>query len=217
MFLHCMLLAFCSTLDSFGIGITYGLKNTHILFGAKIILFICCFLMTLLSLFLGNCFFAIFPDYIANLIGSFILVLIGGFFIVSSFQREKTEEKKKERKKVTPKVYQFFIQFLGITVQIIRNPNNSDFDHSNNIDWKEALFLGIALSLDTIAIGISSSMLNIPFLLFPFCVSIFQLFFLSFGNFLGRKIQTISNIPENIWSILAGFLLIFIGFAKFIC
>lgn len=150
------------------------------------------------------------------MIGSFILILIGSFFIVSSLQKEK-ETTKKEVKKVTPSVYQFFIRFLGITVQIIRNPNNSDFDHSNNIDWKESLFLGIALSLDTIAIGISSSTLNIPFLWFPLCVSIFQLFFLSFGNFLGRKIQTISNIPENIWSILAGFLLIFIGFAKFIC
>lgn len=217
MFLHCILLAFCSTLDSFGIGITYGLKNTHILFSAKIILFLCCFLITLLSLFLGNCFLSIFPDYITNIIGSLILIFIGSFFIISSFKKEKTEEKKKKEKKVTPKVYQFFIRFLGITVQIIRNPNNSDFDHSNNIDWKEALFLGVALSLDTIGIGISSSTLNIHFLFFPICVSIFQFFFLSFGNFLGRKIQTISNIPENIWSILAGFLLIFIGFAKIIC
>lgn len=216
MFLHCILLAFCSTLDSFGIGITYGLKNTHILFSAKIILFLCCFLMALLSLFLGNCFSSIFSDYITNLFGSLILVFIGSFFILSSLKKDRPRENKKTIEKVTPKVYQFFIRFLGITIQIIRNPINSDFDHSNHIDGKEAIFLGFALSLDTIGIGISSSMLTIPFFFFPFCVSIFQLFFLSFGNFLGRKIQTISNIPENIWSILAGFLLIFIGFTKFI-
>lgn len=216
MFLHCILLAFCSTLDSFGIGITYGLKNTHILFSAKITLFICCFLMSLLSLFLGNCFSAIFPNYITSLFGSLILVFIGVFFIFSSFKKEKPKENKKIVEKARPKVYQFFIQFLGITIQIIRNPTNSDFDHSNHIDGKEAIFLGFALSLDTIGIGLSSSMLTIPLYFFPLCVSIFQFFFLSFGNFLGRKIQTISNIPENIWSILAGFLLIFIGFTKLI-
>lgn len=134
--------------------------------------------------------------------------------VFSSFKKEKGKTEKK--KKSTPKGYQFFIRFLGITVQIIRDPNNSDFDHSNNIDCKEALFLGVALSLDTIGIGISSSMLEISYFFFPLFVSIFELFFLSFGSLLGRKIKNISNIPENIWSILAGFLLIFIGFTKFV-
>jgi hypothetical protein len=36
------------------------------------------------------------------------------------------------------------------------------------------------------------------------------------GKFLGRKAQNISYIPENIWSIMAGCLLIFLGISKFI-
>lgn len=215
MFFHCILLAFCSTLDSLGIGITYGLKNTHIIFSAKIILFLCSFFITLLALFLGNFLSYLFPNNTTNIIGCFILILIGSFMIVSCFKTEK-EKTKIEEKENSLKVYRFFIRFLGITVQIIRNPNNSDFDHSNKIDSKEAIFLGIALSLDSIGIGISSSMLEINFFFLPFCISILQLLFLSFGNFLGRKIKNISHIPENIWSIVAGFLLIFIGFTKFI-
>lgn len=216
MFFHCILLAFCSTLDSLGIGITYGLKNTHILFSAKIILFISSFLVTILSLLFGDCLAYFLPDGITNILGSFVLILIGSFMIFSCFKKEKVETNIKENKTNTQKVYKFFIRFLGITIQIIRDPNNSDFDNSNNIDSKEALFLGIALSLDTIGIGISSGMLDINYFFLPLLVSIFELFFLSFGSFLGRKIKNISNIPENIWSILAGFLLIFIGFAKFV-
>lgn len=136
--------------------------------------------------------------------------------IFSCFKKEKVKINIKESKTNTQKVYKFFIRFLGITIQIIRDPNNSDFDHSNNIDTKEALFLGIALSLDTIGIGISSSMLEINYFFLPLFVSIFELFFLSFGSFLGRRIKNISNVPENIWSILASFLLIFIGITKFI-
>jgi len=134
--------------------------------------------------------------------------------IFSCFKKEKTNIEK--NKKDIKKVHQFFIRFLGITVQIIRDASNSDLDHSNNIDSKEALFLGIALSLDTIGIGISCSMLEINYFFLPLFVSIFELVFLSFGSFLGRKIKNISNIPENIWSILAGSLLIIIGIVKFI-
>ena len=216
MFLHCILLAFCSTLDSLGIGITYGLKNTHILLRAKVILFLCSFFISLASLFLGNTLSYLFPTSITNGIGCFVLILIGAFMIFSSFKADEKKEKKLSQKENSLKIYQFFIRFLGITVQIIRNPNNSDFDHSNNIDSKEAIFLGIALSFDSIGIGISSSMLEINFLFLPICISFLQLFFLSFGNFLGRKIKNVSHIPENIWSIFAGFLLIFIGFAKFL-
>ena len=180
MFLYCILLAFCSTLDSLGIGITYGLKNTKIIFTAKIILFICSFSVTLFSVFFGNYLNFILPNNITNILGSIALLLIGIFLLFSCFKKE----------------------------------NNFDFDYSNNIDNKEALFLGLALSLDSFGIGISTSMLKVSVFLLPLFVSVFQLLFLSFGNFLGRKIKKCSNIPENIWSILAGSLLIFIGIIK---
>lgn len=116
--------------------------------------------------------------------------------------------------KNSKKEYSFFIKFLGITVQIIRDPISSDFDNSNQIEAKEALYLGIALSLDSIGIGIGSSIMGLNSFLFPILVAFFQLFFLSSGSYLGKKIKNISNIPENIWGIISGILLIFIGISK---
>lgn len=80
MIFHCIILAFCSTLDSLGIGITYGLKNTHILFNAKIILLICSFLVTLLSLFLGDLLSYFFYDSITDILGCIVLILIGRIY-----------------------------------------------------------------------------------------------------------------------------------------
>ena len=114
----------------------------------------------------------------------------------------------------TEKVYRFFIRFLGITIQIIKNPANSDFDNSKLIDAKESLFLGFALSLDSLCIGIGGSIIGINTNLFPFFISFFQLIFLSFGNWLGRKLNNFTHLPNNLWSIVSGFLLIFIGFLK---
>lgn len=112
------------------------------------------------------------------------------------------------------KEYQFFIKFLGITIQIIRDPSSSDFNNSNQIEAKEALYLGIALSIDSIGIGIGSSIMGLNTFIFPIAVACFQLFFLSFGSYFGKKIKDISNIPENIWGIISGILLIFVGISK---
>lgn len=80
MFLNCILLSLCVTIDSLGIGITYGLKNTNILFGAKIVLFICSFIVSLLSILLGDLLLCIFPGNITELIGCLVLVVIGRIY-----------------------------------------------------------------------------------------------------------------------------------------
>lgn len=114
------------------------------------------------------------------------------------------------------KIYSFFIKCLGITIKIIKNPSSSDLDKSNVIDSKEALFLGFVLSLDSFCIGIGFSMLNTFSIIFPLLTSCFQLFFLSLGNYCGKKLYSFSKLPDNIWSTISGILLIMIGFCKMI-
>ena len=135
-----------------------------------------------------------------------------GFFIC--FQALKKE--KKVVKNNIKKTYSFFIKFLGITIKIIKNPTSSDLDKSKKIDGKEALFLSLALSIDTICIGIGGSIVGINNLIFPFLISFFQIFFLELGSFLGKKLNYFSNLPTNIWSVVSGILLILLGIIKII-
>ena len=114
------------------------------------------------------------------------------------------------------KKYNFFIKWLGITIQIIKDPISSDFDKSNTISSKEALYLGTALSLDSLCVGIGSSMLNISSYLFPLLVAFFQLLFISFGNFIGKELKNSFRINDNVWSFISGILLILIGLLKFL-
>ena len=87
-------------------------------------------------------------------------------------------------------------------------------DSSNKIDMKEAIFLGIALSLDSLSIGFGASAIGINTCLFPLLISIFQIIFLSVGRFIGSNISNISKLPKNIWNIISGILLIGIGICK---
>lgn len=232
MLLNCILLAFCVSIDSLSIGLTYGLKNTKISFGAKFVLFFIALIVTFFSIFIGDSICKIFSRNLSTAIGCILLCIMGLWIIVQAVTNNKEHSgispyeafpqtvplQKSDFSYMTKnkKEYHFFIKFLGITVQIIRDPNYSDFNKSNQIEVKEALYLGIALSLDSIGIGIGSSIMGLNSFLFPILVATFQLFFLSFGSYLGKKIKNISNIPENIWSIIAGVLLIFVGISKVI-
>ena len=189
--LNSILLAISSSIDSLGIGITYGIKNTKISLVGKIILFIISITITYISIFLGNFIQNIFPSFLTKLIGSGILILMGIYICFEALKNRSNSS------------------------NVFNNPISSDFDNSKIIDSKEAIFLAIALSLDSLCIGICGSIIDINLFLFPFLVSIFQLFFLSIGTFIGIHINTFYKLPQNIWSIISGILLILIGFLRF--
>ena len=222
MLFNSIILAISSSIDSLGIGITYGIKNTKITYSSKLILFAISFCVSIISIWFGDTVKNIFSDFYTKLIGTIILFLMGIFMIFQSLHKEdKFCNIEKSSKSLEPilekeKIYSFFIKFLGITIQIIKNPNCSDFDNSNLIEPKEALFLCIFLSLDSFCIGIGGSMMGISSIFFPIFIGIFQLIFLSIGNFIGKKIKNFHFLPENIWSILSGILLILIGLSKIV-
>ena len=220
MLLNCLFLAISSSIDSIGIGITYGIKNTKMTIGAKSILFFISFIISIISIYFGNLLKFIFPDFLIHYLGAFLLILMGLFMCFQSLKKSKRDDIVKNNKNLemsdTEKIYSFFIKCLGITIKIIKNPSSSDLDKSNVIDSKEALFLGLALSLDSLCIGIGFSMLNTFSMIFPVLTSCFQLFFLSLGNYCGKKLYSFSKLPDNIWSTISGILLIMIGFCKII-
>ena len=218
MLLNCLFLAISSSIDSLGFGITYGIKNTKLTLLAKCILFLVSFTISTISIYFGNFLKYLFPDFLIHYLGSFLLILMGLFICFPSLKAPKQEYKKKKDKELkisdTEKIYSFFIKCLGITIKIIKNPISSDLDKSNTIDSKEALFLGLALSLDVFCIGIGFSMINSFSFLFPLLISCFQLFFLSLGNYCGKKLYTFHKLPDHIWSMISGILLIIIGCCK---
>lgn len=188
--LNSLILAISTSIDSLGIGITYGIKSTKISSIGKIILFTITLLSTYLSIFLGNFIQNIFPNFLTKLIGSLILIFMGIYICFEALKNRNNYS------------------------NIFNNPISSDLDNSKIIDSKESLFLAIALSLDSLCIGIGSAISDIDLTFFPLLVSVFQIALLSLGTFLGIHINKIYKLPRNIWNILSGLLLILIGFFK---
>ncbi len=208
-----LFLALSLSIDSIGIGITYGLRNTYIPLLSKLILFLISVIFTTIALLLGNLITYILPDNIANYIGSFILVFIGFWILFQIFHSSKNDNVNLENIN-KDKIYTLFIKFLGITIQIIKHPNSSDFDNSKIIDFREAFFLGIALSIDSISVSIGSGITGMNSFLFPLLVATFHIAFLFLGSFLGKKISGINLIPDYICNVISGVLLVLIGVSR---
>ena len=213
MLFNATILALSASIDSLGVGITYGLKKTRIFFPALLVLFLLSLTITSISISIGNLITSFISPDITSIIGSIILFGIGIFII---YQATIKKEKPKKDRLPKHREYNIFIKFLGITINIIKDPISSDIDSSNEIDLKEAIFLGIALSLDSISIGFGASAIGINGFIFPLLISFFQIIFLSVGRIIGSKINKVSNLPNNIWSIISGILLICIGIIKLV-
>lgn len=181
MFINTFILAISSSIDSLGIGITYGLRKTKLYKIDKFILFVISFIMTLISGFIGNILKNILSTSICDFLGSFILICMGLFIIIQTNEKE--------------------LSF--------------DLDNSNDINYKEAILLGLALSLDSLCIGIGAATIGINIYVFSFFTAILQYLFLSLGNFLGIHLVNFKFVPQSIWTKISGILLICIGLFKF--
>lgn len=181
MFLNALILAISSSIDSLGIGITYGLKKTKLYKIDKLILFAVSIILTLISGLIGNYLKNILSTNICEFIGSSILICMGIFIIIQTNEKE--------------------LSF--------------DLDNSNDISYKEALLLGLALSIDSLCIGIGAGTIGINIYVFSILTAILQYLFLSLGNFLGINLINFKFIPQSVWTKISGILLILIGLFKF--
>lgn len=176
-------LAFSASIDSLGVGISYGIKKTKIKLFSILSLFISSIFINGTSIIIGHIITSFIPNNFVNILGSALLSCIGIFIII---------------------------------INIVKGPICSDIDNSNEIDIKEAILLGIALSLDSISICFSASIIGVNMYIFPLLISLFQSIFLKFGIYIGKHISKISILPNNIWNIISGILLILIGIIKLI-
>ncbi len=181
MLLNCILLALSVSIDSLGIGISYGIKHTKISKTSNFILFIISFIVTSISIIIGNTISSILSEKFSVLLGSTFLMLLG---------------------------------FYGIYKNISNKSSNYDFNNSNEIDKKEAIFLGLALSVDSFYVGLGSGIIGINDILLPFFVSIFQLFFINCSENIANLLLSKLKISDNILSYLSSFALIFLGILK---
>lgn len=216
MLLLIIMLAISLNIDSFGVGISYGIRNIKIPMMSKVILCSLSIIYATIAIIFGKWLVSILPSQTTNIIGVIILVSMGLWII---FQNLFTKDNEKEcrtfasRSKRTNPI-SLYIKPLQLTIQIIKDPICGDMDNSNVIDTKEALYLGIALSVDSLGASIGSCAAGVSSFFIPFAIGIFQMIFLTIGIFIGKKLSVFTNINKKVCFVISGLLLIILGIIR---
>lgn len=208
-YMSLLLLAFAVSLDSFSVGFTYGMRKMRIPL-KSIFIIACCSAGTMLgAMFLGEILTKIFPIYITEKLGGFILMLIGAWVLYQFFRPSKESGVEEEVEKT---IINFEIKTFGIVINILRKPMTADIDKSGTITGVEAFLLGLALSLDAFGAGIGAALLGYSPFIMSVLVACMSSLFVWIGIKSGHIFARFSWVDK--FSCLPGIILIMIGIWK---
>lgn len=107
---------------------------------------------------------------------------------------------------------------LGIFVLcqgFLKQNISGDFDNNRKITWAEALYVGVALSVDSFGAGICFAVSGSGFFFLPVCSGICQFFLMQGGNLLGKKIKDSSRISKRLLVTVSGGLICLMAVLRF--
>ncbi len=204
------LVALATSIDAFVIGISYGIRKIGM---RKCIIVQISLISTLVigvSMLMGHGALYFMSGALAKLISSGIIFLLGASFFVQALIKYKYPSDRENRRFIG----RVNVKFLGIIIEILRQPEKADFDRSKSINAKEALFLGMAISLDGGAVGFASSISGISIPVTLSLCFILNLICIAAGRKLGN-LYSRHNIRQRV-QFLPGIILMVFGILKLI-
>jgi len=208
-YLSLFVLAFAVSLDSFGVGVTYGLRKMKLPLLSVIFIMICSAVAVLLAMWIGSEISSFMTPAVAETIGGMILIGIGTFALYQVFRQPQKIKKRRIQERM---LMNLEIKRFGIVINVLKKPMEADLDDSGSITGNEALLLGVALSLDAFGAGIGAAFLAVSPWLLAGSVGVMCGLFLSLGKISGEQLFRYEKTKHL--SFLPGILLILIGFFK---
>ena len=181
-----MLLSVSLSMDSLFLGLAYGIKQTKIPLPSKLMICLFSILYAIAAILIGSSISTFLPKEAAKIIGGAILAIVGIMMLINAFKQNKAVTSDIITENSPKTIFKLFIKSLGLTIEVLKNPQAGDIDRSGTIDLKEAFLLGLALSLDSLGTGIGSALSGLTGWYIPVAIGIFQLIFLNTGLFFGK-------------------------------
>ncbi|MFW5647801.1 MAG: sporulation membrane protein YtaF [Candidatus Alkaliphilus sp. MAG34] len=201
-----LLLVFTLSLDAFVASVAYGTNEIKIPFISTAIINITCSSLLAFSLFLGSVVKKIVPESITLLASFLILMLLGIFYLFQGIIKNRIAKTPTSNGEVKLKI-------SDLIISVYVDETNADFNKSKDLGPKESLYLAVALSLDSLAIGFSSSLAGINYIRVIFLSLLYGIVAVQLGLLIGRKLVEKSNINIS-W--LSGAILMVLAITKII-
>ncbi|KML22981.1 sporulation membrane protein YtaF [Priestia aryabhattai] len=205
-----LLLALSSSIDNFGVGLSYGMRSIRVSLLANFIISIIAFIFSEAGIIFGDYISKLFPGTLSNIIGALFLFIIGLRIVLLAMPRKKEINKNECKTSESSS--------KGVSVYL-SSPEKADFDKSGHISSFEAIVLGTAVSMNALTNGLGVGLMNIS----PFAVSLSAAIFSFVSIWLGVKLgKRVANIRIGSWTlgqfstILSGIILVLIAIHNFV-
>ncbi|WP_024615235.1 sporulation membrane protein YtaF [Clostridium sp. Ade.TY] len=202
-----LILVFSLIIDSFVASIAYGADKIKIPNLSVIIINIVSCLMLSISLLLGGYLENIMPEFLPKYISFFIFICLGIYKLFEGFFKKYISKVSKLERPLTFKLFDF-----KFALTVYADETKADFDKSKKISIKESIYLSLALSIDSLAVGFGASFLNInPLLLLSTCF-LLGVLAIKLGSYIGSNVLKKQTNSDFSW--VSGICLLLIAFLK---
>ncbi|GKV66683.1 MULTISPECIES: sporulation membrane protein YtaF [Sporosarcina] len=158
--------AISSSIDNFGVGLSYGVQRVRIPALSNLLIAVICFVFSLLGIVSGVWLAELLPGILPDLIAFAVLSVIGLRIMVIALSQQKKRNN-----------------------GVLNEPEKMDFDGSSHISLGEALLLGVALSANALTNGIGAGLLELSALAIALSAAAGSYLTLWIGVALGVKLS----------------------------
>ncbi|MBC2578821.1 sporulation membrane protein YtaF [Clostridium sp. DJ247] len=197
-FIYTIFIALANNLDNISVRIAYSIRGIKISTLKNLWISVITFFVSSLAAFSGKIISNFFNNHTASLISMILLVVIGLWIILEPYFKKENIVIHETDDKNSTTIY-----------SILMKPENADADNSKDIDYKEATFLGIALSVNNIGGGLSAGMIGLNSFFVGLFSAIISFLALWAGNYITEFFNR-WNLGKRA-NIIAGIILILIG------
>ncbi len=201
-----LLLVASICLDAFFASIAYGTNKIKIPFISSFIISSVGAIILGISLFFGGFIKKFIPGDYAIFLSFTILLIIGIYRLFESLFKTFIQKRKSSDKPLKFKLFD-----MNFVLQIYADETIADFDKSKVLSPKEALYLSIALSFDSLAVGFGSSLSGGGYIETIILCLVLGIICITLGYIIGKKVVEKTNLNLS-W--ISGFILILLAFLK---
>lgn len=171
--------AISASSDALVVGISYGTKRIRINLLSNLAVSLIAGAGTFFAMLFGKALNLLIPSYLENLIGSALLILFGAYMLLKTLRGKQNET-------VPPPEDNSFTQ-LEYCSKVLQHPELADTDHSQIIELRESIVLGLMLSLNNAALGVGASITGLNPYVTSAAATLFSMVFLRVGCYAGMK------------------------------
>ena len=201
-----LLLVMALSIDAFVASVAYGVDEIKIPFGSAFALSGVSSVILLISMACGALVSNWLPPHVTAIVCFVLLLLLGLSRFCEGVIKDVLNRHSNHVQGLSFKCWDY--HFI---LDIYMDNTKADQDHSKVLSVKEAISLGIVLSLDGIAAGFGSGLVETPYLETAIVSMIVSMVAILLGCWLGHKLAKLKNIQIS-W--LSGVTLIILAFMK---